>query len=61
MKFEIDRIKRLYKDYYRLFILTDEPKYNTHIDIGRNEFIDLYIQMTEIIEMDSLNVGSDNK
>ena len=33
MKFTIDKIKRLYENYYRLYILTDDSKYNTYIDI----------------------------
>jgi len=55
MKFAIIPIKRLYKEYYRLGITTDSGKHK-YIDIEPNEFKNLYLQMKEFIEMDSLNV-----
>jgi len=56
MQFDIKPIRKLYKEYYRLYIKTDEPKYNTHIDIEPNEFKNLYLQIKERVEMDGINV-----
>ena len=55
IKFKIERLKRLYKDYYRLYILTDELRYTDFVDIETDEFIDLFLKMSEIVESDSLN------
>lgn len=56
MDFKIQPIKALYKEYYRLHILTDDPRYNDFVDIEADEFIKLAQIINERVEMDSLNV-----
>ena len=56
MDFAMERVKQLYKTYYRLYILTDEKKYNTHVDIEQDELIKLYHVITERMTMEGFDV-----